>query len=60
MNKAYRPLIVASCVSALTLGAPAAAQQTESAEPVGIGYDKLIARIVNLGLSYEPEWRLYE
>ena len=34
MNKAYRPLIVASCVSALTFGAPAAAQQTESAEPV--------------------------
>ena len=32
----------------------------ESAESVGIGYDKLIARIVNLGLSYEPEWRLYE
>ena len=32
----------------------------ESAESAGIGYDKLIARIVNLGLSYEPEWRLYE
>jgi D-alanine-D-alanine ligase len=32
----------------------------ESAESVGIGYDKLIARIVSLGLSYEPEWRLYE
>ena len=32
----------------------------ESAESVGINYDKLIARIVNLGLSYEPEWRLYE
>jgi D-alanine-D-alanine ligase len=32
----------------------------ESAASVGIGYDKLIARIVNLGLSYEPEWRLYE
>ncbi len=32
----------------------------ESAESVGIGYEKLIARIVNLGLSYEPEWRLYE
>jgi D-alanine-D-alanine ligase len=32
----------------------------ESAASVGISYDKLIARIVNLGLSYEPEWRLYE
>jgi D-alanine-D-alanine ligase len=32
----------------------------ESAESAGIGYDKLIARIVNLGLSYEPEWRMYE
>jgi D-alanine-D-alanine ligase len=32
----------------------------ESAESVGIGYKKLISRIVNLGLSYEPEWRLYE
>jgi D-alanine-D-alanine ligase len=32
----------------------------ESAASAGISYDKLIARIVNLGLSYEPEWRLYE
>jgi len=32
----------------------------ESAESAGIGYEKLIARIVNLGLRYEPEWRLYE
>ncbi|MDX1481295.1 MAG: hypothetical protein R3315_06455 [Woeseiaceae bacterium] len=32
----------------------------ESAESVGITYDKLISRIVSLGLSYEPEWRLYE
>ena len=32
----------------------------ESAESAGITYDKLIARIVNLGLSYQPEWRLYE
>jgi len=31
----------------------------ESAASVGIDYDQLIARIVNLGLSYEPEWRLY-
>jgi D-alanine-D-alanine ligase len=32
----------------------------ESAESAGIGYKKLIARIVNLGLSYAPEWRQYE
>ena len=32
----------------------------ESAESAGIGYDKLVARILNLGLSYEPEWRQYE
>ena len=32
----------------------------ESASSVGMSYEKLIARIVNLGLSYEPEWRLYE
>jgi D-alanine-D-alanine ligase len=32
----------------------------ESAASAGISYDKLIARIVNLGLAYEPEWRLYE
>ena len=32
----------------------------ESAESVGIKYDKLISRIVNLGLSYAPEWRQYE
>ena len=32
----------------------------ESAELAGIGYEKLIARIVNLGLSYVPEWRQYE
>jgi D-alanine-D-alanine ligase len=32
----------------------------ESAEAAGIRYDKLISRIVNLGMSYMPEWRLYE
>jgi D-alanine-D-alanine ligase len=32
----------------------------ESADSIGISYDKLITRIVNLGLAYEPEWRLYE
>lgn len=32
----------------------------ESAETVGIDYDKLITRIVNLGMSYMPEWRMYE
>ena len=32
----------------------------ESASSIGINYDKLITRIVNLGISYMPEWRLYE
>ena len=32
----------------------------ESAEAAGIVYEKLVSRIVNLGLSYEPEWRQYE
>jgi D-alanine-D-alanine ligase len=32
----------------------------ESAASVGINYDKLISRIVSLGMSYMPEWRLYE
>jgi D-alanine-D-alanine ligase len=32
----------------------------ESAETVGIGYEALLTRIVNLGLSYRPEWRLFE
>lgn len=32
----------------------------ESASAAGINYDKLITRIVNLGMSYMPEWRLYE
>lgn len=32
----------------------------ESAEAAGIDYDKLIMRIVKLGMSYMPEWRMYE
>jgi D-alanine-D-alanine ligase len=32
----------------------------ESARAVGTGYDKLLMRIVNLGLSYMPEWRMFE
>lgn len=32
----------------------------ESAKAVGIDYEALIKRIVNLGLSYMPEWRMYE
>lgn len=32
----------------------------ESAASVGINYDKLISRIVSLGMSYMPEWRMYE
>ena len=32
----------------------------QSADLAGIDYDRLITRIVNPGLSYEPEWRLYE
>jgi D-alanine-D-alanine ligase len=32
----------------------------ESAESGGINYDKLISRIVGLGMSYMPEWRMYE
>lgn len=31
-----------------------------SAEMAGIDYAALIKRIVNLGLSYVPEWRMYE
>ena len=33
---------------------------SESAKAAGVSYDKLISRIVNLGLSYQPEWRMYE
>ena len=32
----------------------------ESAEAVGIGYEALLIRIVNLGRAYMPEWRLFE
>ncbi len=32
----------------------------ESAEATGLGYDALIGRIVNLGISYMPEWRMFE
>ncbi len=30
----------------------------ESAETVGIGYEKLLNKIITLGLNYEAEWRL--
>jgi D-alanine-D-alanine ligase len=32
----------------------------ESARSIGIDYDAFITRIVNLGLSYMPEWRMFE
>lgn len=32
----------------------------EAAQTIGIDYDALITRIVNLGLSYMPEWRMFE
>jgi len=32
----------------------------ESADLAGLDYDGLISRIVSLGLSYQPEWRLFE
>lgn len=32
----------------------------ESASTISINYDGLISRIVNLGLSYMPEWRMFE
>lgn len=32
----------------------------ESARAIGIDYEAFITRIVNLGLSYMPEWRMYE
>jgi D-alanine-D-alanine ligase len=32
----------------------------ESALAAGIDYDALISRIVNLGISYMPEWRMFE
>lgn len=32
----------------------------ESATAIGINYETLISRIVNLGISYMPEWRMFE
>jgi D-alanine-D-alanine ligase len=32
----------------------------ESAASIGIDYEALITRIVNLGLSYMPDWRMFE
>ena len=32
----------------------------ESARAVGISYETLLTRIVNLGLSYMPEWRMFD
>lgn len=32
----------------------------ESAEATGTSYEALIARIVNLGLAFLPEWRMFE
>ncbi len=32
----------------------------ESAEVMGMKYEALITRIVNLGLNYMPEWRMFE
>ncbi len=32
----------------------------ESAETVGVDYEALLTRIVNLGLAYMPEWRMFE
>jgi len=32
----------------------------ESGEVAGLDYEKLLNRIVQLGLSYQPEWRLFE
>lgn len=32
----------------------------ESAASIGLDYDKLLTRIINLGLSYMPEWRMFE
>jgi len=32
----------------------------ESAEVAGLSYEQLLNRIVQLGLNYQPEWRLFE
>jgi D-alanine-D-alanine ligase len=49
-------LLEANANPDLTLGEDFA----ESAATIGIDYDALISRIVNLGLSYMPEWRMFE
>jgi len=49
-------LLEANANPALTEGEDLA----ESAKAVGIEYDALITRIVNLGISYMPEWRIFE
>jgi D-alanine-D-alanine ligase len=32
----------------------------ESAHVAGLDYERLLNRIVQLGLSYRPEWRMFE
>jgi D-alanine-D-alanine ligase len=32
----------------------------ESAHATGLSYEALIKRIVNIGLAYRPEWRMFE
>jgi D-alanine-D-alanine ligase len=32
----------------------------ESGEVAGLSYEQLLNRIVQLGLNYQPEWRLFE
>jgi D-alanine-D-alanine ligase len=32
----------------------------ESGDVAGVSYEKLLSRIVQLGLDYQPEWRLFE
>ena len=49
-------LLEANANPDLTLGEDFAS----SAESIGIDYDALVSRIVNLGLSYMPEWRMFE
>ncbi|HNP34289.1 MAG TPA: hypothetical protein PKK10_00440 [Woeseiaceae bacterium] len=49
-------LLEANANPDLTLGEDFA----ESAEAIGIEYEALISRIVNLGISYMPEWRMFE
>jgi D-alanine-D-alanine ligase len=49
-------LLEANANPDLTLGEDFA----ESAATIGIEYEALISRIVNLGLSYMPEWRMFD